>query len=82
LLYAEGPGLDEKFEAVAAAIAKKIDHDRMYGNELIDDAEFLEAYYRAARAKMEKDAQWGRLRQDKFDKTRGRKPKTHDSEGE
>ena len=29
LLYADGPGLDEKFQAVAEAIARKIDHDRI-----------------------------------------------------
>lgn len=74
LLYADGPGLDEKFAAVANAISKKIDHDRVAGDEALSDKAFLEAYYRAARAKMETDAQWGRLRQNKFDRDRGRKP--------
>lgn len=86
LLYADGPGLDEKFQAVAEAIAKKIDHDRMAGDELIENKAFLEAYYRAARAKMETDAQWGRLRQNKFDRDRDRNrdrgPKTNSDQSE
>lgn len=73
LLYADGPDIEEKFAAVAGAIAAKVDHDRMQGGETMSDKAFLEAYYRAARAKMERDAQWGRLRQDKFDRARPRK---------
>ncbi len=82
LLYADGPGLDEKFQAVAQAIAKKIDHDRISGDEQLENKAFLEAYYRAARAKMEMDAQWGRLRQNKFDHDRGRKTNSDQSENE
>ena len=82
LLYADGPGLDEKFQAVAEAIARKIDHDRISGDEQLENKAFLEAYYRAARAKMETDAQWGRLRQNKFDCDRGQKTNSDQSENE
>ena len=82
LLYADGPGLDEKFQAVAEAIARKIDHDRMVGDEQLENKAFLGAYYRAARAKMETDAQWGRLRQNKFDRDRGQKTNSDESENE
>jgi uncharacterized RDD family membrane protein YckC len=82
LLYADGPGLDEKFQDVAEAVAGKIDHDRISGGEIIENKAFLEAYYRSARAKMETNAQWGRLRQNKFDRYRGRKTNSNQSENE
>jgi uncharacterized RDD family membrane protein YckC len=59
--------LDNREEAarkagiVAAAIRAKIG----YAGPPTDDRAFLAAYYRAARAKMESDAQWGRLKSDK-----------------
>lgn len=78
LLYAEGPNVEGKVAVVAAAIAKKIDHDLQQDGARLSDKMFLQLYYRAARAKMETDAQWGRLRQNKFDRDRSGRPRGPD----
>lgn len=66
LLHASQETVDaaDKARAVAETIRKKIG----YQGPLKDDRAFLTAYYRAARAKMETDAQWGRLKSDKHDR--------------
>jgi uncharacterized RDD family membrane protein YckC len=55
-----------KAQAAARSIRGKIGYD----GPPADDRAFLAAYYRAARAKMERDAQWGRLKADKHDPRR------------
>ena len=72
LLLTDGVGFDaaRKIATVARTIRAKIGYD----GPLTDDRAFLAAYYRAARAKMETDAQWGRLKADKHD-TRNRDPR-------
>ena len=60
---------DEVFEAKdkARAVAEMIRNKIGYQGPLKDDRAFLAAYYRAARAKMATDAQWGRLTSAKHD---------------
>ena len=53
----------ERQKSVAQAIRKKIGFE----GPAMDDTQFLQAYYTAARAQIEKEAQWGTLRKDKHD---------------
>lgn len=72
VLRLQGLGAEERVAAVAGAIRAKIGADALPPDAPPQDRAFLEAYYAAARAKMETDAQWGRLRRDKAD-ARGRR---------
>lgn len=63
VLRETGPHTGQKLEIIARTIKRKIAFDGDDG-----DREFLDAYYRSFRLKLERDAQWGRRRRDKHDR--------------